>query len=71
MVDNREFLFPGIAAFECQTGHSTTGLVSAVKRSKKTLLRPLVSLRQLSFMPVGVLLTLLSRSVCVCVRSSS
>ena len=34
MVDNREFLFPGIGAFECQTGHSTTGLVSAVKRSK-------------------------------------
>ena len=28
-VDNKEFVFPGIAAFECQTDHMTTGLVSA------------------------------------------
>ena len=60
MVDNKEFIFPEIAAFECQTGHSTTGLVSAPPPSK-TLLWPVVSLRQLSFVPAGFLLSLRCR----------
>ena len=29
VVDNKEFVFQGIAGSECQTGHATTGLRSA------------------------------------------
>ena len=33
VVDNKEFVFPGIAVSECQTGDATTGLLSATPPS--------------------------------------
>ena len=46
VVDNKVFVFLEIAAYVYHTGHSTTGLVSAIPPSQ-TLARPLVSLRPL------------------------